>query len=180
MLFNHAFQPCFSTMLFNHGLQPRTSTTILKHGLQPRHSNMTLNHDTQQRYSTMLLIHFNIFFSQEGDESLSGLSSDEAYRRLCSVVRHELMVFNQANNERWWRDFVKMLQTSSVCINWISLTLVLFQVLLVVFGYLFQDGRYNIVYLDLLYFVISYGGNSQPVTYTFSHIPGELCQSWRY
>jgi hypothetical protein len=156
MFFNHAFQPCFSTMLFNHAFQPRTSTSNFNLELQPRYS-----------FSTILLIHFNIFFSQEGDESLSGLSSDEAYRRLCSVVRHELMVFNQANSERWWRDFVKMLQTSSVCINWISLTLVLFQVLLVVFGYIFQDDRYNIVYLDLLYFVISYCGNSQPVTCTF-------------
>ena len=159
MFLNHAFQPCFSTMLFNHAFQPCFSTTDFNLKLQPRYS-----------FSTILLIHFNIFFSQEGDESLTGLSSDEAYRRLCSVVRHELMVFNQANNERWWRDFVKMLQTSSVCINWISLTLVLFQVLLVVFGYIFQDDRYSIVYLDLLYFVISYGGNSPPVTCILFHI----------
>ncbi|CAB3980711.1 Hypothetical predicted protein [Paramuricea clavata] len=75
------------------------------------------------------------------NEGSIGLSSDEAYRRLCSIIRHELTVFNHANNAGWWWDFVKMLGNSAVCINWISLALVVLQLLLVILGYLCQENR---------------------------------------
>ena len=49
------------------------------------------------------------------------------------------MVFNHANDVGWWHDLATMLGDSSVCMNWLSLGLVLFQIVLVILGFAFQE-----------------------------------------
>ena len=51
------------------------------------------------------------------------------------------MVFNHANDVGWWHDFATMLVDSSVCMNWLSLALVFFQIVLVILGFAFQGNR---------------------------------------
>ncbi|XP_028418623.1 transmembrane protein 94-like, partial [Dendronephthya gigantea] len=87
--------------------------------------------------------------NEEGDETIVGLSCDEAYRRFCGIIRHELTVFNQANNIGPWRDFVRMLANTSATFNFISLGLVLLQIFLIILGYAFQESRKALPMVEL-------------------------------
>ena len=61
MLFNHAFQPLFSTMLFNHAPQPCSSTMLPSQStILLNHAPQPVNHPSQPCSSTMLLNHPNM------------------------------------------------------------------------------------------------------------------------
>ncbi|XP_046854966.1 transmembrane protein 94-like [Xenia sp. Carnegie-2017] len=87
------------------------------------------------------------------ESSFCGLSSTEAFDRTCNIIHQEILTL-KCIDDRWSNNFMKMLQSSSACLNWISLVLMLLQLSLLIVGFVFQDKRTSLPMVELVVMVI--------------------------